>query len=684
MDQPAESSPSAPAGAADPRPVAVRRGFPRLPLLVGVIGLGAVVTTGTFMKRRLDADRQIEARAISQELQQLEADAGDYRARMAHLRWTVGNLHASAQSSTEPLKTWARERAVRFEAFVTALEGSAGEATFQVTAQEIRRTTAQGDIMAARGRLAGLKPLTFPASAEFVRLREAHYLRPLAQFSRQNPAYYRAFRELEPEAAEADIAALRSELTAAGAEAVTPQTLLAFELLGAVAPPGDPLLADWATLVSAPDYFESPDPATLARWRAAQKAVRESQWGTAVAQMQAILKSKVRIRQPFRAAYARALLRNSPDDTTAARPFLVEAAQAGDSEARAWVSDDDYRKGNYAEALPWLEARALAGETAALPPLLAIYAMAPDAVPRDAAREAGVLERVTTGPDAPAEALALLGRFYESGRAERAPEKAFACFERAAEKGYPPAWIDAARCHLRGLGTPVNLEAARDWAVKAYEGGERERSVAMLIELMQQAAERTAPAVQQMFEREFVAAPAGFVDVRLGGESVRQLHTMLARYFDQKGQFAQAAKFYAKSGSADAAVVQRRVELTTQHPCNSCAGAGKIQTSVACGICSGKGSVLCSMCNGRGFSLKAGVPPCTTCSGSGGVVQEGRAVACSACEGTGRGKGSVTKEPCPNCASGRVACRTCEGGRIKVTKECLTCRGSGARALADE
>ncbi len=683
MDQPAEPSPSAPAGVAAAPPVAARRGFPRLPLLVGVIGLGAVVTTGTFMKRRLDADRQIEARAIGEDLQQIEAGAADYRARMAHLKWTARNLETSAQSAAEPLKTWARERALRFDAFVAALEQSAGELTFQQTAVEIRELSTRGDVMTARGRLGGLRPLKFPGPAEFLRLQEAHYFRPLAQFSRQNPGHYRAFREFEPEAAEADIAALRRELAAAGTGVVTPQTMLGFELLGAVAPPDDPLVADWTTLVSAPDYFESADPATLARWRATQRAVRASEWPTAVAQMQAILKSKIRIRQPFRAAYARAILRNTPDDTTAARPFMIEAAQAGDVEARAWLSDNDYRQGKYADALPWLEARALAGEAEALPSLLAIYAMTTEAVPRDAAREVGMLERITTGPDAPAEALTLLGRFYESGRAERSPEKAFICYQRAAEKGHPAAWIEAARCHLRGAGTPINFDAARGWAVKAYDAGEREQSVAMLIELMQRAPDRTAAAVQQMFEREFVAAPSGFVDVRLAGESVRQLQTMLAKYFDQKGQFAQAAKFYAKSGSTDAAVVQRRVELTTPHTCDACTGSGKIHTTVACGICSGKGSVLCSMCNGRGFSLKAGAPPCTTCDGSGGVVQDGRAVACSACDGTGRGKGSVTKEPCPTCASGRVPCRTCDSGRIKVTKECLSCRGSGSRALAD-
>lgn len=684
MDPTAEASPSAPAGGADSRPVAVRRGFPRLPLLVGVIGLGAVVTTGTFMKRRLDADQQIELRAVTKELQQLEAGAADYRARMAHLKWTAGNLQASAQSTAEPLKTWARERALRFDAFLAALEQSAGEATFQGAAAEIRQASRRGDVIAARGRLAGLRPVMFPEPAEFLRLREAHYLRPLAQLSRQNPNYYRAFRELEPEGAEADIAALRRELAAAGEGVVTPQTLLGFELLGAVAPSDDPLLADWTTLVSAPDYFENPDAATLARWRAAQKAVRASQWASAVAQMQAILKSKVRIRQPFRAAYARAILRNTPDDTTVARPFMIEAAQAGDAEARAWLSEDAYKQGNYAEALPWLEARAIAGEPAALPLLLSIYAMTSDAVPRDAAREVGILEKITAGPDAPAEALTLLGRFYESGRAERSPEKAFLCYRRAAEKGHQPAWPQVARCHLRGLGTAVDLDAAREWGVKAYDAGERESAVTMLIELMQRAADRTAPAVQQMFEREFVSAPAGFADVRLGGEGVRQLQTMLAQYFDQKGQFAQAAKFYAKSGSTDAAVMQRRVELTTPHTCDACAGSGKLQTTVACGFCAGKGSVLCSMCNGRGFSLKAGAPPCTTCGGSGGVVQDGRAVACAACEGTGRGKGSVTKEPCPNCTSGRVVCRKCEGGRIKVAKECLACKGSGARAMADE
>jgi len=65
------------------------------------------------------------------------------------------------------------------------------------------------------------------------------------------------------------------------------------------------------------------------------------------------------------------------------------------------------------------------------------------------------------------------------------------------------------------------------------------------------------------------------------------------------------------------------------------------------------------------------------------MVQEGRTVGCSACGGTGKGKGSVIKQTCGQCANGRAPCRECVGGWIKLMKECGDCRGAGLRALAD-
>ncbi|HYD83330.1 MAG TPA: hypothetical protein VEA63_04745, partial [Opitutus sp.] len=440
-----------------------RWSFPRLPVLIGVIGLGAAVTSGTWAKRRIDARQQVEAAAIREEMKEIDAEVFAYRSRMANLRWNAAKMSEAVAIAEEPLKSWARERARRFAALVGEIERARKDADASLTGvgAEIEALCARAETAEARERLARLRPPKFPEAEEFLRLQAAHYLGPLAQFSRQNPDYYRALKTFEPEASVEDVAALRRELAAAGGEVVTPQTMLGFELLSAVVPPGDPLLADWATLVSAPDFFENPDPATVTRWRRAQKAVRAEDWPTAVAQMQAIVRSKVRTRQPFRAAYGRAILRNTPDDAVTAYPFMQEAAAAGDVAARAWVSEEDFAKGKHDAALPWLEARASDGETEAVAPLLVIYAMTADAVPRDAAREAATLQKIAVGPDAPAEALVLLARLYESGRIERSAEKAFVCYQRAAEKGHIAAAIEAAERQLRGVGTTVDLDAAR-------------------------------------------------------------------------------------------------------------------------------------------------------------------------------------------------------------------------------
>lgn len=683
MDDSASHSSSPDADPATP-PVASGWAIPRLPLLIGVIGLGALVGTGTWVKRRADARVHAEAQGIQVEHGALKGELAEYRSRLENLRWTADRHRAFAQSASEPLKSWARERARRFDVLVERIDRGAEELRFRALSSEIESLCLKGEVDGARERLKRLPSLAFPSPTEFRRLHAELYTAPLAEFSRQNPDYYRAFFEHEPEAAKEDVVALRAELTAAGTEVITPRTLLGFELLGAVAPADDPVLADWATLSSAADFFEEPDAGTLQHWREAQKAVRAQDWQTAVNRMQAITRTTVRTRQPFRAAYGRAILRNTPDQTSEAYPLLQEAAQTGDRAARVWVSQEDYAKGRFGAALRWFEERVEDGEREGVAPLLAIYAMDRETVKRDAGRESGMLQKILLAPDAPPLASMLLARLHETGAAgAKSPEKAFACYASAAEKRFEPAWVEVARCYLNGTGTATDVAAAAQWACKAFASGEREQSVPMLIECMRRAPDEVAAGVQELFEHEQTAAPAGFNDTRVTEGGIPQLHATLARHFDQKGSFGLAARYYAKSGSRDVMVATRYAELTKANPCDTCQGDGKVQHSVPCATCSGKGMVFCSSCDGRGFSLAAGAPPCATCSGSGGVVQDGRAVACSTCSGTGKGKNSVTKKTCPQCVSGRVPCRVCTEGRITVKKECPACRGSGARALAD-
>jgi TPR repeat protein len=671
----------------DPAGGAVSRGWriPRLPLLIGVIGLGAMVTTGTWMKRRADARDVAEAQAIRTEVADLRADVTTFRQRIDSLRWNAARYRADAQAANaEPAKSWLNERAWRYDALLEEIDRGPDEARFAKVAAEIEALCRTGHIVDARQRMRLLPAIKFPPAAEFSARWSKDYARPLAQFSRQNPGYYRLLKENEPEIAEADVEVLKRELAAAGVENVTPQTILGFELLAAAVPPDDPLLADWTTLTTADDFFENPDAATLAGWRRAQQAVRAEDWATAVAQMQSILLTKVRTRQPFRAAYGRALLRNRPDDTAAAYPFLQEAALAGDREARVWISREDSAQGRFASALRWLEARIGDGESDATGPLLAIYAMDETTAPRDLAAEFGVLQKIVTAPDAPPLAWLLLGRLYEDGTAgEQSSPKALACYRRAAELQSEPAWLEVARCCLRGVGTPIDLDASRAWAGKAFAAGEWEKSVPMLTELMRRAPERTAPALQELFEHEQTAAPAGFSDGRTTAGGVAQLQMRLARYLDQKGMFGAAAKFYARSGSRDPGVLHRYAELTASHPCETCHGHGEIRLFKPCATCGGRGTVLCNLCDGRGYTLVPGAPPCAVCGGTGGMVQDGRAVVCAACSGTGKGKSSVTKRDCTHCAHGRVPCSDCENGQITVTKECPACHGRGSRSLAD-
>lgn len=685
MDDPVESPPP-PGPARHAGKPARRWTLPRLPVLIGVAGLGAVVATGVVVKRHSAAQQTVEIQAIRAEVSAVRADLEQYQLRMRSLRWNAEKIRAAgtdgATADTE--RGWARERARHFDALVARIDRTADEAAFEKLGREIDAACARGDLAAARERLLQLPEVRFPSPARFRELQDEFYLKPLAAASRQNPSYYRAFQQHEPEAAKADMAVLRQEIESAD-DTVTPQSMLKMELFSAVAPAGDPLAAEFAAITSAADYFDNPDAATLAKWRRIQRATRLKDWQLVTAEMQSILRTTVRTRQPFRAAYARSLIKNKPDEPGEAYPFMEEAAAAGDAAARRWVIEEDLAKGRNAQALRWLEAAVMAGETEGVTKLLALYAMSREAVPRDLAREAGVLQRILVAPDAPPLASMLLARLYEEGGGVAAsPENAFACYRRAAEKQHVPAWAEVARRYLQGDGVPQDLDQARDWACRAFSAGDQAGAIPVLLELMRSAPDRAANAVLELFEHEQVAAPAGFQDTRLRGSSMAELQMLVARYLDQKGRFGQAAQLYAKSGSHDPGAMKRHAELTAVRPCETCSGAGKIRTTAPCPTCGGKGTVLCPVCDGRGFSFVPGSPPCSTCSGSGQIQQDGRNFACPTCGGTGKGKSSVIKQPCPSCSQGRTACRECTGGRIVSMKECPDCRGHGSRALADQ
>ncbi len=673
MDIPTDRPASAPAAAAARR---VAFGFGPREIGIGVLGLALLTAVGVWLHHRFNRDSEDLAAVRSQlALRQEEADL--YRQRFADLQATAAQIHAWAESQTaEPTRTWARERARRFDTLVAQLNHEDDAHAFADASHEIERLGANGDVTAARAQLAQLTPITFPSPSDFARQRHDLYEVPLAAFSRQNPDYYQAFRRQEPEMAARDATALRAEI-ASGGDSVTPQLMLKVDLLAVVAPPDDPVVAEWSALASAMDYFEDPDGATLAHWRKAQHALQQKDWQTATNEMQSIVISKVRTRQPFRAAYGRVLIKTKPDE---AYPFEVEAAAAGDRQARAWVAQQDYRQKRYGQAQRWLEAAVADGDKDSIPLLVELYDKHGDE--HDAAHETGVIERVTDRPDAPADAWLLLGRLYERTDPPGSPRtRAFACYVKAANKG-SAANAEVARCALRGIGTPENLDQARDAACAAFNAGDREHALPMLIELMRRAPEHSAGAIAHLFDQEQVGDRSPYMQTDVVfGPGVSQLKALLAAYFDQAGMYASAARFYG--GSRDLAATHRRAELTAAHPCPTCGGLGKVIVSVPCPTCGGSGKQICSYCGGTGYIYIPGTPPCLTCGGTGVVMQDRKPVACATCGGTGKGKGNVIKQDCPHCDHGYIRCTECNNGVIKVTKDCPDCHGKGTWSLAE-
>ncbi len=609
-------------------------------------------------------------------------DAGEvYRDGLQQLRDEQERMRRwSEQQTTEPLRTWSRERLRRFSAFVEGLTQTTEAAAFERAAEQARALFKAGRSDAARALLERQPPPAFPTLSELERLRREQYERPLADFSRQSPALYRTLKQFEPDVARRDEAALRQEIASSEPGKPTPALMLRLELLAAVAAADDPLTRQWSALVSALDYFEGPEPATLAKWERAQAAMRAGDWAAATAEMRALLDSGVRTRQPFRAAYGRALLRHRPDEPDAAYPHLAEAANAGDRTARRWVAGEDLRARRFAQAERWLEPAVAEGDLTAVPLLLDLYQRTGATSPAEASRQIGVLQQIAARRDAPAEADLLLGRLYERENSGPAgAKKALDAYTHAAAKGSAAGHLAVARAALKGAGGPVNLEVARDAAVAAFRAGEREQAAPLLAELLRLAPERAAPALARLLDPQ-TAAAAPYTEKQTEGPGVARLKAQLARYLDSMGQYGEAARYYA--AAQDPAAAQRHAELTTVRPCPTCGGKGRVPDSAACPTCGGKGHQNCTYCGGQGTIQTAGIPPCTTCGGGGTLVEERKRVTCGTCGGTGKGKGSVIKQDCPHCEGGHIRCQACTAGRVQLTKECAECDGKGAWSLA--
>lgn len=670
---------------ARPVPAAVRRtvlGFGLRELGVTAIAVALLVLGGAVWRSTVDRNQAEAEKQVRGQLALLEDAAVYYRERFSTLQATAAQLRqwADAQSN-EPLRTWARERARRFEALVGSLNREPDVKAWTDARPRIEALLARGELDEAVRRLQGVPLVTFPGPSELARQREALFERPLAEFSRQNPGFYRALRQHEPELATRDEAALRAELRSAVGEALTPQRMLQLELLEAVAAPDDPLVAGLRAPTDALDYFENPDAATTAAWATAQSAQQRGDWNAAVRAMQHILASAVATRQPFRAAFGRALLRSRPDQPEQAYPYLAEAAASGDQDARRWVAREDLRQNRLSRAQRWLEAAVAEGDRSAREDLVRLYQAQPDRTSEEATRQAAVLEGMTANSDAPADAWHLLGRLYERHDAPgSSARKAFHCYRRAAERGSAAANLDVARCAWEGIGTERNPEIAREAVCRAWSGGEREPAAAMMMAMLQAAPEFFAPVLLRTLEANGGLARAGYSEQRtVDGPGVAALTAELARQLDRNGDFAGAARLYAVSG--DAAAARRHAELVASHACERCGGKGTIQATASCPTCAGKGSQTCSFCGGTGSIFKPGSPPCTSCGGSGNLVQDRRVVACASCGGSGKGKGSVVKEDCVPCEGGQVRCTACESGRIKVPRECPDCEGQGTWSM---
>jgi hypothetical protein len=678
MDLPTEPPPAKTTAAAARR---VLLGFGARELGVGVVAVAVITLAAAWFRR--DSAHQAEALGHFRATLSMQTDMAEvYRERFAALRAQAERLHREADAApAEPQRSWARERAKRFDALVAAINRETEDHTFGAAREQAAAAAASGNLAAAEQKLALNPAPLFPSDSEFERLRHDLYETPLAEFSRQSPDLYRVFRAGEPELAQRDEQALRAEIAAAGTDDVTPQAMLKVDLLSAVAARDDPLVADWAARAGAMDYFENPDGTTLAAWRRAQRAVRANDWPTAAAEMLAISSTTVRTRAAFRLALGRALLRKRPDDPAAAYPYIAQAGAAGDNEARQWLAAEDIRQQRYGQARRWLEVAAADGDGQAVPALLELYAnhAQPSEDPRN---RIAVLERIVAGDNAPPEALLAVARLYEQVDPAGSAAKALACYRRAAAKGDATGSLEVARCALKGLGMKPSAGEARIAAAEAFERGQREPAAAILSDVMRRAPEGNARAIAALFAKQSLATKSPFLNSDIvDGPGVRALRAELARYFDRLGDFGRAAQFYG--GAQDAAAERRRAELTTAHPCETCGGSGKVSESVDCPACGGTGKHLCSYCGGTGTIYVPGTPPCPTCGGSGTMVQDRKVVSCSVCGGTGKGSGTVIPQACTHCEHGYVRCTECTNGKIRLTKDCPDCHGRGSWTLVE-
>lgn len=211
---------------------------------------------------------------------------------------------------------------------------------------------------------------------------------------------------------------------------------------------------------------------------------------------------------PYQPGYKKSGVEAGAMDFAAAKAACTDATIADPASlaAKAWLARVFYVGGKYAEALPYAEPAAAAGDAMAQQLLGDILVEAMGGVPADTARGIALLEAsaasgyalgqnslaisyengqgVTADPARAAElyqaaadqglgeAEVNLGRLYADGIGVAEDDaKAFALFKSAAAKGHPQGWNGMGVSYEYGEGTTQGYALAMDAYRKALDGG---------------------------------------------------------------------------------------------------------------------------------------------------------------------------------------------------------------------
>lgn len=402
-----------------------------------------------------------------------------------------------------------------------------------------------------------------------------------------------------------------------------------------------------------------------------------------------------------------------------------ERADAGDVESMIYLGklymDGDIVELDKEKAVQWYRKAAESGNAHGQSRLAFCYHKGEGVAVDNEEAARWMLKSAEQGVDR--ESQCTMGEFYLNGiGVTKDAKEAVKWFERSAERGLPKAKYSLAMCYLRGDGVEADSTKGEKLLEKAVEAGDKDAKNTLDM-IRREREEKARKIVQEKKGKEDKIVDLSRIEDEIEGLKSRINNILKGKQggdwsgFDsgkitmtdtsvsiteeqplkrnsenlsEKDSMKKIDQFII-TAQKDVERLQER--LTDIDHVKKLYDEKELESrKETCAQCYGTGTVDCPRCKGGGEVVNKERRPCPTCHGEARIYDD---ITCSTCRGTNtlkskcttcNGKGGfgvqlrLSRERCSSCnGTGRmnITCPKCSGGKIRVERQCSTCKGLG-------